>query len=323
MPVQIITASPAMRRAVEMAERAAAAPPTSSLLITGETGTGKDLLAACVHERSGALGALVTIDCAALPEALLESELFGHERGAFTGATESRAGRFEAARAGTLVLDEVAALTPAAQAKLLRVLDERRFTRLGGRRAIGLEARVIALTNIELGRAIEAGTFRRDLFFRLNVVAIALPSLREQPEAIGQLAVLFAARFAHREPGGSVSTAALRLLERYEFPGNVRELRNVVEQAVIRSGGARIEPEHLPEYVTRTARRAAPRRATLAEVEADYILTILAESRGNKALAARTLGISRKNLYERLRRIGGQEPGVGSQEDDPDLTPDS
>src|SRR5262245_10919065 len=140
MPVEIIATSPAMRRAVEVAERAAAAPPTSTLLITGETGTGKDLLARYVHERSGALGPVVTIDCAALPEALLESELFGHEKGAFTGATEARAGRLEAARRGTLVLDEVAALTPAAQAKLLRVLDERRFSRLGSVRSIGLEA---------------------------------------------------------------------------------------------------------------------------------------------------------------------------------------
>ena len=304
MPVHIVTASPQMKRAVEMAERAAAAPPTSSLLITGETGTGKDLLAGYVHERSGAAGALVTIDCAALPEALLESELFGHERGAFTGAIEARAGRLEAARGGTLVLDEIAALTPAAQAKLLRVLDERRFTRLGGRRAIDLQARVVALTNIDLAEAIAAGTFRRDLFFRLNVVTIAMPALREQPAAIGALAELFAARFAHAEAGGGPSPAALRLLERYAFPGNVRELRNVVEQAVIRAGGARVEPEHLPEYVVRAAAAAAPRRATLAEVEADYVLAILAESRGNKALAARTLGISRKNLYERLRRIG-------------------
>jgi transcriptional regulator with PAS, ATPase and Fis domain len=308
MPVEIIAMSPAMRRAVEVAERAAAAPPTSTLLITGETGTGKDLLARYVHERSGALGPVATIDCAALPEALLESELFGHERGAFTGATEARAGRLEAARGGTLVLDEVAALTPAAQAKLLRVLDERRFSRLGGLRSIGLEARVVALTNIDLRRAIDAGPFRRDLFYRLNVVAVELPPLREQREAIGPLAELFAERFAHAERGGGatprVSPAVLRVLESYAFPGNVRELRNAIEQAVIRGGGGPIAPADLPEHVAR-APRGADRRATLAEVEADYVRSVLADARGNKALAARILGISRKNLYERLRRMDG------------------
>jgi transcriptional regulator with PAS, ATPase and Fis domain len=308
MPVEIVAVSSAMRRAVEVAERAAAAPPTSTLLITGETGTGKDLLARYVHERSGAFGEAVTIDCAALPEALLESELFGHERGAFTGATESRAGRLEAARAGTLVLDEIAALTPAAQAKLLRVLDERRFSRLGGTRSIGLEARVVALTNIDLKRAIEAGTFRRELFFRLNVVAITLPPLREQPEAIAPLAELFAARFAHSEGAGAaaaprVTASALRALERYPFPGNVRELRNVIEQAVIRGGRRQIAAEDLPEHLTRASRADAGRPATLAEVEADYVRSVLADARGNKALAARILGISRKNLYERLRRM--------------------
>jgi len=308
MPVEIIATSPAMRRAVEVAERAAAAPPTSTLLITGETGTGKDLLARYVHERSGALGPVVTIDCAALPETLLESELFGHERGAFTGATEARAGRLEAARGGTLVLDEIPALTPAAQAKLLRVLDERRFSRLGGLRSIGLEARVVALTNIDLRRAIEVGTFRRDLFYRLNVVAVELPPLREQRDAIGPLAELFAVRFAHTELAGGaaprVSAAALRVLENYAFPGNVRELRNAIEQAVIRGGGGPIEPGDLPEHVARAA-LGTHRRATLAEVEADYVRSVLAEARGNKALAARILGISRKNLYERLRRMDG------------------
>jgi transcriptional regulator with PAS, ATPase and Fis domain len=309
MAVEIVAVSPAMRRAVEVAERAAAAPATSTLLVTGETGTGKDLVARLVHERSGAAGELVTIDCAALPETLVESELFGHERGAFTGATEARAGRLEAARGGTLVLDEVSALTPSAQAKLLRVLDERSFVRLGGRRPVALEARVVALTNIDLRRAIEAGTFRGDLFFRLNVVAVTLPPLREQPEAISPLAELFAARFAHAAP--AVAPAALRALERYPFPGNVRELRTAIEQAVVRGGGGRIDLDDLPEHVARASGDAAGRRATLAEVEADYVRTVLAEARGNKALAARVLGISRKNLYERLRRMEGS--GIGNQ----------
>ncbi len=307
MPVEIVAVSPAMRRAIEVAGRAAAAPATSTLLIEGETGTGKDLLARLVHEQSGVTGAMVTIDCAALPETLLESELFGHERGAFTGATEARAGRLEAARGGTLVLDEVAALTPSAQAKLLRVLDERRFSRLGGLRALDLRARVVALTNVDLNRAIEVGTFRRDLFFRLNVVAITLPPLREQREAIAPLAELFASRFAHTD-APQLTAAALRVLEGYAFPGNVRELRNTIEQAVIRKGGGAIGPDDLPEHVTRAASSAASRRATLAEVEAGYVNTILAEAHGNKALAARILGISRKNLYERLRRMAQESP---------------
>jgi transcriptional regulator with PAS, ATPase and Fis domain len=312
VPVEITTASDAMRRALAVAERAAAAPPTSTILVVGETGTGKDLVARYVHERSGALGPLVTIDCAALPESLLESELFGHVKGAFTGATESRAGRLEAARGGTLVLDEVAALTPAAQAKLLRVLDEHSFTRLGAIRPIDLRARVIALTNIDLGQAIEAGTFRPDLFYRLNVVTIALAPLREQPEAIAPLAERFARTFAHAGDRGTsrrLSPAALRALEAYAFPGNVRELRNAIEQAAIRGTGERIEVEDLPPHITRAA-ESSSRRPTLAEVEASYVREVLAESRGNKALAARTLGISRKNLYERLRRMESEGAGA-------------
>lgn len=310
MPVEIVIESPAMRRAVDLAERGASAPATTTLLVTGETGTGKDLIARHVHERSGAAGPLVTIDCASLPETLLESELFGHERGAYTGATDARAGRLEAARGGTLVLDEIAAMAPPAQAKFLRLLDERRFTRLGGSRAIELDARVIALTNVELALATGTGAFRSDLFFRLNVVAIELPPLREQPEAIAPLAELFARRFAHAARAGAtiVRPDALRVLERYSFPGNARELRSAIEQAVVRGNGRTINAADLPERIRVGALAGASGRPTLAEVEATYVRSVLEEVGGNKSLAARVLGISRKNLYERLRRdtsLGG------------------
>jgi DNA-binding NtrC family response regulator len=301
-----------MQRAVELATRVAAAPLSSTVLVHGESGTGKDLVARLVHERSGASGTLVTIDCGALPESLLESELFGHERGAFTGASETRPGRFEAARDGTLVLDEIAALTPTAQAKLLRVLNERCFRRLGGAREIDLRARIVALTNVDLRHAVASGDFRQDLYFRLNVVFIDLPPLREQPEAIEPLAEAFARRFAHAdetedESVSRVTPAALRVLEAYHFPGNVRELRNLVERAVVAGSGSRIRPSDLPDYVAAATRLAMGRRSTLAEVEADYIRSVLAEVRGNKALAARILGISRKSLYERLQRMMNDE----------------
>jgi DNA-binding NtrC family response regulator len=312
MPVEIVIESPAMRRAVDFAGRSAAAPMTTTLLVTGETGTGKDLIARFVHEQSGATGPLVTIDCASLPETLLESELFGHERGAYTGAAEARAGRLEAARGGTLVLDEIAALAPSAQAKLLRLLDERRFTRLGSNRALELDARVIALTNVDLALATESGAFRSDLYFRLNVVAIELPPLRDQPEAIAPLAELFARRFAHAARAGTtiVQSDAVRALVRYAFPGNVRELRSAIEQAVVRGSGKRIRAHDLPERIRDVVSVASVGRSTLAEVEAAYVRSVLEDVGGNKSLAARMLGISRKNLYERLRR---DEPADGGE----------
>jgi DNA-binding NtrC family response regulator len=303
--LEIVAVSPEMRRALAIAERVAVTPSASTLLILGESGTGKDLLARYVHDRSGTAGPLVSIDCAALPESLVEAELFGHEKGAFTGAVEARPGRLMAARGGTLVLDEVAALTLQAQAKLLRVLDERCFQPLGGRRTIALDAKVVALTNVDLCRAADAGAFRADLFFRLNVVNIVLPPLREQPAAVRPLAETFLRRFAHGQPGARMRFAdgALRLLELYRFPGNVRELRNIVEHLVISGAGPSINSEDLPPHIAQSVVGGTKRARTLAEVESDYVRSVLADSRGNKALAARVLGISRKNLYERLRRM--------------------
>ena len=294
-----------MREAMRLAERVAATD--ANVLITGESGAGKDALALFGHMRSPrAAEAYVKIDCAVLPSELLEAELFGYERSAFTGATSAKPGRLEAAHQGTLVLDEIAHLSTDAQAKLLRVIERREFERLGGRRTIRVDARLIALTNVDLDDAIKRRAFRADLFYRLNVVRIQVPPLRERREDIHALAVQFVEVYAakHGRRGLKLAPGALSVLEAYEFPGNVRELAHIVERAVIVSEGTRIEAVDLPETVRAAAllqeRRARP--MTLAELEAEYIKEILTTTKGNKAEAARLLGISRKNLYEKLSR---------------------
>src|SRR6267142_2829107 len=230
------------------------------------------------------------------------------ERGAFTGAGEEKPGRLEAAHLGTLVLDEIAYLATDAQAKLLRVIETREFERLGGRGTIKVDARVIALTNVNLIEAVGRRDFREDLFYRLNVVHIRVPSLREResdlPALVRGLLKSYAAK--HGRPVSGIAPAAMSSLNEYEFPGNVRELANTIERAVIISTGNRIEETDLPEAV-RAAVRLQQRRAepsTLAEIEAEYVSEILAATKGNKTKAARILGISRKNLYERIARLG-------------------
>ncbi len=303
--IEIVALSGAMREAVRLAERVAVTD--ANVLVTGESGAGKDQLAFYIHSRSQRSRlSFVKIDCAALPSELLEAELFGYERGAFTGATEARPGRLEAAHKGTLLLDEIAHLSIDAQAKLLRVIERREFERLGGRRTIKVDARLIALTNVDLESAVERRAFREDLFYRLNVVQINVPPLRERREDIRKLARSFLKTYAakHGRPLREISTATFKLLESYEFPGNVRELANIIERAVIVAEGARLEPVDVPEVVHAAVlmgRRRA-RRQTLAELEADYIQETLAAAKGNKSEAARLLGISRKNLYERLAR---------------------
>jgi len=295
-----------MREAVRLAERVAGT--NANVLITGESGAGKDALAFFIHEKSNrASGPLVKIDCATMPADLLEAELFGFERGAFTGATEAKPGRLEAANKGTLVLDEVAHFSVDAQAKLLRVIERREFERLGGRRTIKVDARLIALTNVDLDEAVKRRDFREDLFYRLNVVHIRLPSLRDRAEDLAKLAGLFLQTYAakHGRKVSGITAEALAILRTYDFPGNVRELANVIERAVILSQGKRIEVEDLPEGI-RAAVRVLGRRKdplSLAQVEAEYIAEILTATNGNKTQAARILGISRKNLYERLARI--------------------
>jgi transcriptional regulator with PAS, ATPase and Fis domain len=301
----MVALSVAMREAVRLAERVAVTD--ANVLVTGESGAGKDALALFIHSRSPrALQPFVKIDCAALPSELLEAELFGYERGAFTGATDAKPGRLEAAHRGTLLLDEIAHLSTDAQAKLLRVIERREFERLGGRRTVRVDARLIALTNVDLESAVRRRSFREDLFYRLNVVQIHVPPLRERREDVKKLAQSFLKTYAlkHGRPARELSPATLALIEDYEFPGNVRELANMIERAVIVAEGTGLEPADLPEVVRVAAitRQRRERRQTLAELEADYINETLEATKGNKSEAARLLGISRKNLYEKLAR---------------------
>src|SRR6476646_396848 len=294
-----------MREAVGLAERVA--PTDANVLVTGESGSGKDALAAFIHSRSMRAGqTLVKIGCATLPADLLGAELFGYERGAFTGASEAKPGRLEAAHRGTLILDEIAHLPLEAQAKLLRVIEQRQFERLGGRKTISVDARLIALTNADLKNAVERRAFRDDLFYRLNVVHIQVPPLRDRQKDLDSLARQFASTYStkHGSRAKRISTEALRYLKNYDFPGNVRELANIIERATIVANGSTIDFGDLPEGLRADAgtRARANERRALSEVEADYIREVLAATKGNKAEAARILGISRKNLYERLAR---------------------
>lgn len=303
--IDLISRSEVMREAVSLAERVAATD--ANVLVTGESGAGKDVLAFHIHSSSNrASQSFVKIDCATLPSGLLEAELFGYERGAFTGASEEKPGRLEAAHHGTLVLDEIAYLSNDSQAKLLRVIETREFERLGGRRTIKVDARLIALTNVDLGDAVKRQHFREDLYYRLNVIHISLPPLRERKEDLAELAQLFVVAYAakHGRKVTALAPESLLLLRDYEFPGNVRELANTIERAVIVSTGPRIEAEDLPESIRATVRvqRRREQPQALAEVEAEYVQEILTATGGNKTEAARILGISRKNLYEKLAR---------------------
>jgi two-component system response regulator AtoC len=303
--IEIVARSEAMSEAVRLADRVAGTD--ANVLITGESGVGKDAVAFYIHSKSGrAAQSFVKIDCATLPGGLLEAELFGYERGAFTGASEEKPGRLEASHRGTLVLDEIAYLSNDSQAKLLRVIETREFERLGGRKTIKVDARLLALTNVDLTDAVKRQNFREDLYYRLHVVHIEVPPLRERAEDLAELAQSFVQSYSakHGRQVSDLSSEALGLLSEYEFPGNVRELANTIERAVIVSAGSRIEADDLPESI-RAAVRVQRRREkpqSLAEVEAEYVAEILAAAKGNKTEAARILGISRKNLYEKLAR---------------------
>lgn len=308
--IEIVAQSEAMREAIGLAERVAATD--ANVLVTGESGAGKDAVAAFIHQRSArAAQPFVKIDCATLPGHLLEAELFGYERGAFTGAAEAKPGRLESAHRGTLVLDEIAYLQTDAQAKLLRVIENREFERLGGRRTIKVDARLIALTNVDLTDAVARRDFREDLFYRLNVMQIRVPPLRSRAEDLPELARGFLESYAtkHGRAVKGIAPAALALLKQYQFPGNVRELANTIERAVIIAGGKRLEEGDLPDPIRASVKlqQRRDRPGTLAEIEAAYVSEILAATKGNKAEAARILGISRKNLYERLARLQKDE----------------
>ena len=303
--IELFARSPGMREAVSLAERVSATD--TNVLITGESGAGKDLLASFIHSQSRrSAQPLVKIDCATLPGELLEAELFGYERGAFTGAVETRAGRFEAAQKGTVVLDEIAYLSTDAQAKLLRVIEMREFERLGGRKTIKLDARVLALTNVDLDGAVKASRFREDLFYRLNVISIRVPPLRERRDDLAQLIQHFLKRYSakHGRNVQRVSAEARAILQAYEYPGNARELANIVERAVIVAEGKRLEAHDLPPGLTAaiSAQQRKQRPQSLAQLEAAYIAETLVATGGNKSECARILGISRKNLYEKIAR---------------------
>jgi DNA-binding NtrC family response regulator len=294
-----------MREAVSLAERVSSTD--ANVLITGESGAGKDLLASYIHSKSRrSLAPLVKIDCATLPGELLEAELFGSERGAFTGAVEAKAGRFEAAQHGTIVLDEIAHLSTDAQAKLLRVIERREFERLGGRKTIKLDARLIALTNVDLDAAVKIGLFREDLFYRLNVINIRVPPLRERNDDLSKLIDYFLKHYAakHGRKVQRVAPEARSVLKAYDYPGNARELANIIERAVIVANGKQLEVRDLPSglsaAVSAQQQREQPR--SLAELEASYISEMLTATGGNKTECARILGISRKNLYEKIAR---------------------
>ncbi len=310
--IEIVAHSEAMGAAVRLAERVAATD--ANVLVTGESGVGKDAVAFYIHSKSSrAAQSFVKIDCGTLPTGLLEAELFGYERGAFTGASEEKPGRLEASHRGTLVLDEIAHLSIESQAKLLRVIETREFERLGGRKTIKVDARLIALTNVDLSDAVKRHQFREDLYYRLHVVHIKVPTLRERAADLPELTQSFLKSYSakHGRELNEVSPEALALLGEYEFSGNVRELANIVERAVIVSSGRMIELGDLPEPIRFAVRlqRQRERPQSLAEVEAQYVAEVLTAAKGNKTEAARMLGISRKNLYEKLARAKKDEGG--------------
>ncbi|HTR48731.1 MAG TPA: sigma-54 dependent transcriptional regulator [Verrucomicrobiae bacterium] len=302
-----VAADPASLKVLEIAAKIA--DTATTLLITGESGTGKDQLARWIHEHGSRRDApFLKIDCASLPAELVESELFGHERGAFTGAVARKPGRFELAQGGTVVLDEVAALAPGMQAKLLRVLEERTFERLGGSETLRMDARLMALTNTDLAKAVSTGRFREDLFFRLNVLAIPVPPLRERRGDIAPLASHFVARLGpvHNRPDAALAPEAQQLLESYSWPGNVRELKNAIEHALVFAKEPLLHPDDFPQIVKSAggARRPADGLKSLEDVERETIQATLEAVRYKIGEAADILGISRKTLLEKRKKYG-------------------
>jgi DNA-binding NtrC family response regulator len=275
----------------------------SSIVVTGETGTGKELAAKTLHDSSRRSGEpFVAVNCAAIPRELLESELFGYEKGAFTGAASRRTGKFEAAGRGTVFLDEIAELDLSLQAKLLRVLQEKEIERLGGNQRIQVDFRLVCSTNLDLREEVREGRFRSDLFYRINVVELRLPSLRERRDDIPLLAVEFLKEFCAREDKLlSMSQEALRILMDYSWPGNIRQLRNVIERAVVLGRGSTLTRRELPKDLVPRKRDLSSNVKTIKEIEFQAVRDAIERYNGNKAKAARELGISRKSLYKRLK----------------------
>jgi DNA-binding NtrC family response regulator len=306
----IIGDSLPMRQVLDTVRQIATAKTT--VLITGESGTGKELVAQSIHQLSGREGPFVPVHCAALPSNLLESELFGHEKGAFTGAVERRAGRFELANGGTIFLDEIGEIDQQTQVKLLRVLETRTFERVGGVEPITTTARIIAATNKDLRGMIDDGTFREDLFFRLFVVAIHMPPLRDRKEDVQPMLDAFAKEFsaeAGREFQG-FSDRAMDILLAYDWPGNVRELRNCVERMVVMSRGPSLQEDSIPVHIREAvapetlSRPVSLSSLNLEENERALIIKSLEETHGNRTKAAELLGISRRTMHRKLHQYG-------------------
>ena len=299
--------SPAMQTVYSLIEQAA--PTNATILITGESGTGKELAARAIHKASARYDKpFVSINCAAIPDGLMESELFGHERGAFTGADQKRKGKFELADNGTLLLDELGDLPGPLQAKLLRVLQESQFERVGGSKSVKVDVRIIACTSKDLQQEVLAGNFRQDLLYRLQVIPLKMPPLREHKEDIEELCRVFLSEFnTLHGKSTKITPEAINCLTQYEFPGNARELRNLMERASVLSKGPEITPDDLPTEI----KQHRPKlnldfnlSGHLAVVEQSCLKNALAHSNGNRTEAARLLGISRKNLWEKLKSYG-------------------
>jgi DNA-binding NtrC family response regulator len=307
----IVAQSEPMRRALELARRVAGVD--STILLTGESGVGKERFARLIHEASPrAAGPLLAVNCGAVPEGLLESELFGHARGSFTGATQDRPGLFEAASGGTLFLDEIGEVPSAMQVKLLRAVQEREVRRVGENRTRTVNVRVLAATNRDLSREVKEGRFRQDLYYRLRVVELRVPPLRERREDILALGRLFLAEASERtgRRATGFTPKAARQLVRYRWPGNVRELENAVERAVVLCRGGRVDLEDLPEEVARAlpGDHVPGDARSLDEVERDYILAVLRDCEGNKPQAAERLGIGVATLYRKLKSYDVEPP---------------
>ena len=306
----VVGESPRMLEAFKTIARVSKSSAT--VLVRGESGTGKEMVARTVHERSArAKGPFVAVNCAAIPENLLESELFGHEKGAFTGAISRRIGRFERASGGTLFLDEIGDMSLALQAKILRVLQEREVERVGGSSPVQVDVRLIAATHRDLEQDVRAGRFREDLYYRLAVVTVQLPALRERGEDLRILAEYYLGRYAreYNRPVYAISRETLSILRAYSWPGNVRQLRNVIESAVLLADGDTLLPCHLsPEVSAPEARRESPDAmvslVTLSELERRHIQKVLAASGGQMSVAADILGIHRNTLRRKLSEYG-------------------
>lgn len=294
-----------------LATAAKAAPSRTTVLLTGESGSGKEVVARFIHDRSGRKGLFVPVHCAALTPTLLESELFGHEKDAYTGATQQRRGRFELADGGTLFLDEIGEISPETQIKLLRVLESRSFERVGGTETITVDARVVAATNRDLRKMVDEHTFREDLYYRLAVVTLELPPLRERPMEIPLLAEKFVRSFARENQRGElkISPELMKILAAHPWPGNIRELRNCLESMVVLSSGDTLTPDDLPPHfrdmpttATTTAPEATIDGGTLESNERELIAKALERNHGNITRAAQELGISRRTLHRRLAK---------------------